>query len=106
MRYIRFFKKLWKSTSNRIIACVCILLLLLSVISDSSKNENLMLTDCLLGLGVGGGAIFLGMNMMRLLPEDPRFHRDWRGQAALLIAGGGIFLYTALNHCSSLCFFQ
>lgn len=105
MIYVQFFQKLWKSRGSRIIVFICVLLILSSIVSDSLvEGPDSALTLCLGSLGVGGGAIFLGMNMMRLLPDAPRFHGQWRGQAALLIAAGGIFLYGAWRDCMSICF--
>ncbi len=105
MLYIGFFQELWKSRGSRVIVFICILLVLLFIISDSlEEGPESALTRCLGSLGVGVGATFLGMNMMRLLPDNPRFHWQWRGQAALLIAAGGIFLYGAWHDCTSICF--
>ena len=105
MIYVHFFQRLWKSKSNRVVASICILLMLLFVVSDSLEDgPESAATTCLGSLGGGVGAIFLCMNMMRLLPEEPRFHEQWRRQAALLMAGGGIFLYFAWSNCTSICF--
>jgi len=104
MIYVHFFQELWKSKGNRVIAYVCILIILLSIVSDSLAEENYMLTGCLVALGAGVGAIFLGMNMMRLLPENPCYHAQWRRLAAFLIAVGGIALYGAWSSCTSVCF--
>lgn len=104
MVYTHFFRELWKSKGNRVIVCICILIILLSIVSDSLAEENYMLTGCLGALGVGVGSIFLGMNMMRLLPENPRYHAQWRRLAAFSIAIGGIALYSAWYDCTNVCF--
>lgn len=54
MGYMHFFRELWKSKGNRVIACACIFLLLLSIVSDSLAEENYKLTGCLVALGIGG----------------------------------------------------
>ena len=105
MMYIRFLQILWKSRASRAFLSICILLSLLSIVIEA---QNFTLSVCLGTLGFGGGAIFLGINMLRFLPENltPRLRGQWRGQAVLLIAGGAVFLSGAWMHCSSICIFR
>jgi hypothetical protein len=105
MIYIHFIEKLWESRINRAIFSICTLLILSFVVLDSLEDgPESAATICFGSLGVGVGAIFLGMNMMRLLPDDPRYHGQWRAQAALLISAGGILLYEVAGpFCWSAC---
>lgn len=98
-----FFQRLWKFKANRVVAFVYVLLFLSIIIADSLQVDALV--GGLGSLGIGGGVIFIGVNMMRLLPEDPRLRDRWRGQAVLLIAGGVIIIYQGfLCDCIGICF--
>lgn len=94
----RPFARIFASTRRRMLALFLLLCLVLSMIFDS-VNDNGLWEEVgkLFGVfGVGGGLLFLGVNLLRFLPEN-RLHR-WQLAwfAVVSILGGALFLAIGL----------
>jgi drug/metabolite transporter (DMT)-like permease len=83
--------KLFKSKVSRVIGVAILVVILASVITDSLDGEiDAMLTPLLTAIGSSAVGLFLGIGLLRVLPNaaPPRMRQGWYILAILCIVGG------------------
>ena len=83
MIYIDFLGRSSRSRLYTVLGWLCIALIVGPIVADSLGGGNSPLSGCLGSLGAGLSSTLLGVAMVRLLPDEPRFWDLWRAQAPL-----------------------
>ena len=95
---LRPFVQIFRSRTRRRMGAFFLLAILLSIIFDFVDGiDDSDLTVFWRAVGGGGGFLFLGVNLLRFLPDDPIYRWHYRGMGILLVLGGSLFLISGLT---------